>query len=998
MRLISCCGWLLGLMLMLSMAGQAATIASWTDSALNVNSSVNAAVGSGVLTRGTVTYANTANVYNSTNWDTTPDATTALANSKYAQLTLDTTGYYGVQLSFRHLRDGNGPRNVRVFVSTNGTIGPFTDVSGALSNGTSAVLRSVSLSVLSGTSNNANVVVRLVAYQALTTGGSTGFYTLGATGDPLPTLALPGPNPITWTEGDAPLRIDSTTTLSSGATLDYTGGHLAAKFASGGLAEDRLVIVNEGTGAGQISVSGNEVSYEGLLIGTYGGGVGGADLITTFTTGDSTPVVVEALFRAIAYTNASDTPTTAPRTVAFLLDDSFGGVSNQPTKTINVVQVNHAPTAVGVNPSAVNENEAGGTVVGTLQTTDPDNPADAQTFTYTLVSGAGSTNNGLFAISGGQLLTAASFDFETTSSYSIRVRATDNGSPALSFEQALTISVNNVNETPTALNLSANAIDENVANGTVIGNFSSTDPDNPGAGQTFTYTLVAGTGGTDNAAFAISGNQLQTAAAINYEAQAGYSIRMRTTDSGSPAQTFDQVFTINVSNVNEAPTALNLSANVINENATSGTAIGNFSATDPDNPGAGQTFTYTLVSGTGGTDNAQFAIVGNEVRSAAVFDYETKANYSIRVRVTDSGSPTQTFDQVFTINVSNVNEAPTALNLSANAINENVASGTAIGSLSTTDPDNPGAGQTFTYTLVSGTGGTDNAQFAIVGNEVRSAAVFDYETKANYSIRVRVTDSGSLAQTFDQVFTINVNNANEAPTAITLSGTTVTENVAAGTLIGTLSATDPDNPGAAQTFTYAFAPGGRDNACFALAANQLLTSATLDYETTTSYHVRLRATDSGTGNLSLDQDATITVVNVNEPPTLAVPGAQQTVAGRSLPLAGIVLGDPDAGAVATLDLTLTATLGRVTLGALGTATIVAGANNSGAVTLRGTLATLQGAVAGLTFTADAAGAGELALGLDDRGNSGLGGAQSAAAAVAISIAERSAAGGWSGYE
>src|SRR5207245_1167797 len=78
----------------------------------------------------------------------------------------------------------------------------------------------------------------------------------------------------------------------------------------------------------------------------------------------------------------------------------------------------------------------------------------------------------------------------------------------------------------------------------------------------------------------------------------------------------------------------------------------------------------------------------------------------------------------------------------------------------TTDPD---AGDTFTYSLVGGTGATDNASFTIAGNQLKTAASFDFEAKSSYSIRARTTDAGGLF--FEKVFTIGVTNVNEAPVA-----------------------------------------------------------------------------------------------------------------------------------------------------------------------------------------------------------------------------------------
>src|SRR5690606_13563812 len=139
------------------------------------------------------------------------------------------------------------------------------------------------------------------------------------------------------------------------------------------------------------------------------------------------------------------------------------------------------------------------------------------------------------------------------------------------------------------------------------------------------------------------------------------------------------------------------------------------------------------------TDNASFNILGDSLRATAAFDYETKSSYSVRIRTTDGGG--LYYEKAFTITVTDVNETPTDIALSASTIAENSAANTVVGTLSSTDPD---AGASFTYTLVSGTGDTDNASFTTSGNSLRTSAVFDFETKSSYSIRVRTTDGGGL--------------------------------------------------------------------------------------------------------------------------------------------------------------------------------------------------------------------------------------------------------------
>ena len=156
--------------------------------------------------------------------------------------------------------------------------------------------------------------------------------------------------------------------------------------------------------------------------------------------------------------------------------------------------------------------------------------------------------------------------------------------------------------------------------------------------------------------------------------------------------------------------------------------------------------------------------------------------YNITVTASDG---TLTNSKAVAITVTNVNETPTDIALSSSSVAENQSSGTTVGTFSTTDPD---TGNTFTYTLVSGTGDTDNASFTIESGVLKTAASFDYETKSSYSIRVRSTDQGGLST--DKTFTISVTDVNESPSVTSGSTASFAEN-ATGTVY-TAIATDPE--------------------------------------------------------------------------------------------------------------------------------------------------------------------------------------------------------------
>lgn len=404
---------------------------------------------------------------------------------------------------------------------------------------------------------------------------------------------------------------------------------------------------------------------------------------------------------------------------------------------------NHGPSDISLSSSSINENTAINSAVGVLTSVSN---STGNTYTYTLVSGAGSTDNTSFNISGGNLRISVSPNFETQNSYFIRVRTTDQD--GVYFEKTFAITINNVNENPTDISLSSSAINENVVANSVIGSLSTTDVD---AGNTFTYSLVSGTGSDDNTSFNINGSDLRISGSPDFETQNTYSIRIRTTDQGGLF--FEKEFIITILDTNESPTDISLSSGSINENVAVNSVVGVLTTTSSN---TANTFTYALVSGAGSTDNALFNINGSDLRISASPDFETQNNYSVRIRSTEQGG--LFFEKSFMITINDINESPTDISLSSSTINENVAVNSIVGSLSSTDQD---TGNTFTYTLVTGTGSTDNTSFNINGADLRISASPDFETKNSYTVRIRTTDQDGLI--FEKSLVITILDVEEAP-------------------------------------------------------------------------------------------------------------------------------------------------------------------------------------------------------------------------------------------
>ena len=198
-------------------------------------------------------------------------------------------------------------------------------------------------------------------------------------------------------------------------------------------------------------------------------------------------------------------------------------------------------------------------------------------------------------------------------------------------------------------------------------------------------------------------------------------------------------------------------------------------------------------------------------------------------------------------------------------------SGTLIGTLS---GDFSGVSDQLTYALVDGTGSTGNAAFTITGDQVFTN-VNPPLNQAPYSIRVRATDSNGLSG--EQTFAISV--VNDAPSDIQLSFATAggpLQYSRAGTLVGTLSSTDPA-PADTNSYSLVGGSGGGDNAAFTIVGNQLIAAQPL---TASSYSILVRTTDSV--GLTFDKAFVIPVTPQTLPPATPVPFVTSVVSGSSL--------------------------------------------------------------------------------------------------------------------
>ncbi len=160
-----------------------------------------------------------------------------------------------------------------------------------------------------------------------------------------PILANSG-TPVNFTEDGAPTLIDPTITVVDADSSDFAGGLMQVSIVSGGAEGDRLSIFHQGTGAGELGVSGNDVTYGGTIIGTFNGGLNSADPLVVNLNANADATSTRSLMQNITFWNTSGNPAAAARTIEFFLNDGDGGTSNTISQTATVTATADAPLAV----------------------------------------------------------------------------------------------------------------------------------------------------------------------------------------------------------------------------------------------------------------------------------------------------------------------------------------------------------------------------------------------------------------------------------------------------------------------------------------------------------------------------------------------------------------------------------------------------------------------------------------------------------------------------
>ena len=465
----------------------------------------------------------------------------------------------------------------------------------------------------------------------------------------------------------------------------------------------------------------------------------------------------------------------------------------------------------------------------TLIATDADQPGNANSaIRYQIESG----NVGMaFNLSEatGVLTLQNSLDFETVSSYTLVVTASDSGTVPLSSNATVSITVVNVNdEIPTLNGVQDISLSESTTTPTTIANYTAMEE----LGDTLEFALT----GNQNGEFSInpSTGVVTLMQSLDYEATQQYILTVTVSDG---LLSDSLILTINVLDENDnAPVFEMFGPFVITEEEPSNTLVGVVTANDADS-GMNAEISYSTTSG----DDIFNISTNGEIRTTAVLDREMLgSDLSFTVVATDNGIPQFMSVVSVTIQLQDINDnrpilvsPPTEVNVSESEVIQTV-----ILMIQATDSD-IGENGVISYEITGSSLFTiDNSTGTII-----LTGSLDYETATEHVINITAVNPDGLSSLPHSVL-ISVINENDNLPVFTMNPYTasVTESSGIGTFVVNVTAIDSDF----SIVRYSIVSGNVGGVFAIDTISGIITvNGSIDRETVSDYVLTVAASDLG---------------------------------------------------------------------------------------------------------------------------------------------------------
>lgn len=470
--------------------------------------------------------------------------------------------------------------------------------------------------------------------------------------------------------------------------------------------------------------------------------------------------------------------------------------------------------------------------------------------------------------------------------------------------KTFTVTITAVNDAPTA-GPDTLAASEDTLNIYPSANLVANDAPGPAneAGQALTITSVSPASAQGGVVSLVSGS-IHYRPATNFFGADSFTYTVAdngATDGNADPRTATGVVTVNVARVNAAPVFNPVAAQTIPELAS---FTLNVSAVDPD----GEPVTYSLGAG---------APAGASVHpTTGVFTWtpseaQGPGTHTINFVASDGNIPSLNGTVSLTVNVQEMNSAPTTTIATGQRVSEGALVSVLIPAVDTDLPANA-----LGFSLTGSSKGSVNPVTGLFTWQTSEA-----DGPSTNEIMVVITDNGSPTLTVTNIFSVIVDEVNNAPTLAALENTSVIEHEP---LIITAVATDSDLPPNALTFSLATAPAGMS----IHPTTGVIQWTPSEAQAPGAHSVTVKVTDDGSGQLSATRSFIVTALETNSAPVVTV--ADQT----------LVEGEPLVFTVGVVDADLPANSFSYSL-----ANAPAGMTINGAGRISFTLSELQGGTA-----------------------------------------------------
>ena len=412
------------------------------------------------------------------------------------------------------------------------------------------------------------------------------------------------------------------------------------------------------------------------------------------------------------------------------------GLQGEIEVTVTVNDVNEPPVITGPSSPSVPENTP---AVATYTATDP----EGHTVLWSLVTGKST-----FTIdeSSGALAFRSAPDYEALSNrtYTVKIKAADDGSPVADTTQTVTVTVTNAPEPGTVtMSPSRPYVGDQVT-------ATLTDPDEGVTGPTWSWSTEE------------SSSRSTSTQSYRYtvpSSAAGQILRASVTysDATGPDQSAD---TTSTGTVRHRPCSLSLSSSKASpvsfaENGTGAVATYTVTRSSGCNP------TRPLSWSRIGTNPSAFQFQGSGSSRSLHFntrpDHETQSSYQVTVEVSDGAA---SVTQSVTVNVTDVNEPPVITGPASPSRDENGSSPWTVATYTGEDPED--AARTLTWNLAEGEEHFHLHEMYANRQELRFDSKPNHEAGETYSARITLEDPHGLQGEIE--VTVTVNDVNEPGT------------------------------------------------------------------------------------------------------------------------------------------------------------------------------------------------------------------------------------------